>query len=186
VATRGEAYEARLEALARNGTYLHGEADLLTSLLGGLAGRRILDAGCGTGRVGIELARRGASVWGVDRDPEMLAVAQSIAPGLSWQVADLADPLLRLPPADIALLAGNVLLFVTPGTEAPVVGTLAGTLVPGGRLVAGFQLTGQLTLAEYDLWCEQAGLLLEHRWSTWERDVFEDNTDYAVSVHLHP
>ena len=53
--------------------------DLLTAeaeLLGG----RVLDVGCGTGRLTAELARRGARVWGVDPSPEMLAVARANVP----------------------------------------------------------------------------------------------------------
>src|SRR5215211_144880 len=43
---------------------------------GDLAGRRILDVGCGTGRLAAALAGRGARVWGVDPSAEMLAVAR--------------------------------------------------------------------------------------------------------------
>jgi ubiquinone/menaquinone biosynthesis C-methylase UbiE len=44
---------------------------------GDLLGRRVLDVGCGTGRVAAELALRGAKVWGVDSSPEMLAEARA-------------------------------------------------------------------------------------------------------------
>ena len=44
--------------------------------------RRVLDAGCGTGRVAIELARRGIEVVGVDADPDMLERARRRAPQL--------------------------------------------------------------------------------------------------------
>lgn len=43
---------------------------------GDLAGRRVLDIGCGTGLFAAELARRGAKVWGVDPAAEMLAEAR--------------------------------------------------------------------------------------------------------------
>jgi SAM-dependent methyltransferase len=44
----------------------------------GLRGARVLDAGCGTGRLAAELADSGlARVWGVDSSPEMLAVARA-------------------------------------------------------------------------------------------------------------
>jgi ubiquinone/menaquinone biosynthesis C-methylase UbiE len=39
---------------------------------GDLAGRRVLDVGCGTGRIARALADRGARVWGVDPSPAML------------------------------------------------------------------------------------------------------------------
>jgi ubiquinone/menaquinone biosynthesis C-methylase UbiE len=54
-----------------------------------LRGRRVLDLGCGTGRLSVALAERaGAKVWGVDASPEMLAVAKSKAPrGVAFKVA---------------------------------------------------------------------------------------------------
>lgn len=47
---------------------------------GGLLGQRVLDVGCGTGRLAADLAQRGARVWGVDASPEMLAEARARAP----------------------------------------------------------------------------------------------------------
>lgn len=44
---------------------------------GDLRGRRVLDVGCGTGRLAQELAVRGARVWGVDSSPQMLAEARA-------------------------------------------------------------------------------------------------------------
>ena len=61
-------YEARFAV----GDAVHGEADLVASL----APTSVLDAGCGTGRVAIELARRGIEVVGVDADPDMLERAE--------------------------------------------------------------------------------------------------------------
>jgi ubiquinone/menaquinone biosynthesis C-methylase UbiE len=46
---------------------------------GDLRGRRVLDVGCGTGRLGVALAERGAKVWGVDPSEEMLAQARLAA-----------------------------------------------------------------------------------------------------------
>ena len=46
---------------------------------GDLAGRRVLDVGCGTGVLAEALAQRGARVWGVDASPEMLARARGHA-----------------------------------------------------------------------------------------------------------
>jgi SAM-dependent methyltransferase len=47
---------------------------------GDLIGRRVLDLGCGTGRVAGALAERGGKVWGVDPSPEMLAQARANHP----------------------------------------------------------------------------------------------------------
>lgn len=142
----------------------------------------MLDAGCGTGRVAIELARRGVDVVGVDLDPAMLEVARRKAPELEWVEADLAtlDLGLRF---DVVVVAGNVLLFVAPGTEAAVVERLSEHLVPGGRLVAGFSLDAGLTLDDYDDMAAAVGLTLEERFATWERAPFTPDAGYAVSVH---
>jgi ubiquinone/menaquinone biosynthesis C-methylase UbiE len=42
---------------------------------GDLVGRRVLDVGCGTGRLAAALQERGSRVWGVDASPEMVAAA---------------------------------------------------------------------------------------------------------------
>lgn len=182
-APRGADYDARWQELAESGENIHGEADLVESLLAG-EGRSVLDAGCGTGRVAIELARRGQRVWGVDSDPRMLQTATTKAPELPWHQADLAKLPDTLPESfDLVLLAGNVMIFLAPGTEADVVDALAGRLSPGGLLVAGFSLRpDQLTLEQYDRLAESAGLRLLHRWATWDREPYSGG-DYAVSVH---
>lgn len=182
-APRGADYDARWQELAESGENIHGEADLVESLLAG-EGQSVLDAGCGTGRVAIELARRGQRVWGVDSDPRMLQTAKTKAPELPWHHADLAKLPDTLPDSfDLVLLAGNVMIFLAPGTEADVVDALAGRLSPGGLLVAGFSLRpDQLTLEQYDRLAESAGLRLLHRWATWDREPYSGG-DYAVSVH---
>jgi ubiquinone/menaquinone biosynthesis C-methylase UbiE len=43
---------------------------------GDLAGRRVLDIGCGTGRAAEALVERGSRVWGVEPEPEMAALAR--------------------------------------------------------------------------------------------------------------
>ena len=183
---RGDDYDARWQDLIDSGANIHGEADLVASLLAENGGRRVLDAGCGTGRVAIELARRGMSVTGVDADPEMLAPAREKAPELSWSRCDLADTrglTAAAPgPFDLILLAGNVMIFLEPGTEQQVVANLAGRLAPDGLLVAGFSLLAGVTLEQYDALAAQAGMRLVHRWATWDREPFRDG-EYAVSVH---
>jgi SAM-dependent methyltransferase len=179
---RGDAYDDRWVQLAAQGHDVHGEADLVASL--GLTS--VLDAGCGTGRVAIELARRGIDVVGVDLDAQMLAVARDKAPLIPWVEADLAEFEIDRT-FDAIVMAGNVMIFVTPGTEGVVVANLTHLLADGGLLVAGFSLgPGRLTLAAYDDITARAGLQLVQRWSTWDRGVFTAGDDYAVSVHRKP
>jgi SAM-dependent methyltransferase len=191
-APRGDDYDARWSALAAQGQNLHGEADLVEALLPGGAGLRVLDAGCGTGRVAIELAGRGFAVTGVDADARMLASARAKAPDQSWIEADLADldaqAELSGPGGmfDLIVLAGNVMIFLEPGTEGRVLDGLAARLHPGGLLVSGFSLRpDRLSLREYDSLTSAAALAPMARWSTWDRQPFDDG-DYAVSVHRLP
>lgn len=181
---RGDDYDARWRKLAAAGQNVHGEADLVESLLREIGGTSVLDAGCGTGRVAIELAGRGFSVVGVDADAPMLATATSKAPDLSWVRADLADLNSAVPgPFDLAVLAGNVMIFLEPGTEARTLAALADRLAPGGLLVAGFSVRPRrLTLERYDQLAGDAGLQPVSRWATWDGGPF-DGGDYAVSVH---
>jgi SAM-dependent methyltransferase len=176
---RSQTYDRRWEELAAAGRNVHGEADLVE----GLGPRSVLDAGCGTGRVAVELARRGIEVTGVDVDAAMLDKARAKAPDLPWILADLATLDLGRT-FDVVVMAGNVMIFLTPGTEAAVVSAAARHLEAGGALVAGFSLEpGRLELAIYDAHCAAAGLELAERWVTWDRQPFEAGGSYAVSVH---
>ncbi len=178
--TRGDEYDQRFAERAAAGQDMHGEADFVTDL----RPAKVLDAGCGTGRVAIELARRGVAVVGVDVDPDMLGTARTKAPTLDWRLGDLAGVPLPAAHFDVVVLAGNVMIFVDPGTEASVIANLAPALVPGGVLVAGFQLRPErISLADYDVCCHDAGLERVERWSTWDRRPWSAGDDYAVSVH---
>jgi SAM-dependent methyltransferase len=186
-APRGDDYDARWRSLAATGQNVHGEADLVETLLRESGGTRVLDAGCGTGRVTIELAARGFTVLGVDLDPGMLQTARAKKPGLAWVEADLADLASAVDTEfDLALLAGNVAIFLTPGTEGAVLRSVSERLLPGGLLVSGFSIRpNRLSLNHYDELAEGAALQPVARWATWSRDPFTGG-DYAVSVHRRP
>jgi SAM-dependent methyltransferase len=181
---RGADYDRRFEDLAATGMDMHGEAALVASY----GPATVLDAGCGTGRVAIELASRGYDVVGVDVDPAMLAAARSKAPSLTWAEADLTDPAFDLGRTfDVVVMAGNVLIFVPSGTEGEVIANTARHVAPGGRLVAGYSLRpGGLQPSGHDAYATAAGLVLEDRWSTWDRHPYAPGDTYAVSVHLRP
>ncbi len=172
-----EVYDERWARLEAAGAHPHGEADLVMSF----GPSRVLDAGCGTGRVAIELDRRGVEVVGVDLDAGFVAAAQRKAPTLDWRHDDLAT--MRLGRRfDVIVLAGNVMIFVAPGTEQAVLENLADHLAPGGHLIAGFALDGgRLSLGAFDACADMSGLSVVGRFATWERDPFADG-DYAVSV----
>jgi SAM-dependent methyltransferase len=180
---------ARFAALAAAGADVHGEATFCAAIAP--AGSRILDAGCGTGRVAIRLAELGYDCVGVDVDEAMLAQARLTASGLTWVTSDLAQ--LRgadLGRFDLVIAAGNVIPLLDRGTEALVVSNLAGLLATDGVLVAGFGLDAEhlpldsapIGIDDYDAWCDAAGLKLVTRYATWAGDPY-DGGGYAVSVH---
>jgi SAM-dependent methyltransferase len=178
---RGAAYDRRFEDLARAGMDMHGEVALVASF----RPASVLDAGCGTGRVAIELSRRGHVVVGVDVDAAMLEAARAKAPELTWVQGDLADPGLDLGQTfDLVVMAGNVLIFVPPGTEGLVIENAARWLRPGGHLVTGYSLRpGAFGPLQHDPLAARSGLVLQDRWSTWDQNPFSPEDSYAVSVH---
>ncbi len=156
----------------------HGEVDFVMAF----EPQSVLDAGCGTGRVAIELDCRGVEVVGVDLDAGMLAAARDKRPDLDWHRADLATLDLGRT-FDLVVAAGNVMIFVAPGTESLVVERLASHLDPGGLLVTGFQLmAGGYGVDDYDRHATAAGLAPVDRFGGWHREPFRGG-DYAVSVH---
>jgi SAM-dependent methyltransferase len=180
-------YAERFAAAAAAGQDVHGEAHFVHALLEGPG--RVLDAGCGTGRVAVRLAELGHDVVGVDLDERMLERARADAPDLTWVQGDLADFDLGSH-FDLVVAAGNVIPLVAPGTEAAVVAALARHLRPGGLLVAGFGLhpdhlpldEAPFGLSEYDAWCAAAGLTLQDRYAGWDGAAYTGGR-YAVSVH---
>jgi SAM-dependent methyltransferase len=190
---RAARYAARFAALAAGGAQVHGEAAFCAELLE--PGARVLDAGCGTGRVAIRLAELGWECVGIDSDPHMPDQARAASSAVRWLLGDLAA--MGHPegdsvggPFDLVVAAGNVILLVEPGTEAVVVANLAGALRSGAPLVAGFGLdaahlpldSAPFGLAEYDAWCAAAGLSLAQRFAGWDGAAY-DGGGYAVSVH---
>jgi SAM-dependent methyltransferase len=176
-------YDRQWSDLAATGVDVHGEVNLVTELVGPPGEFALLDAGCGTGRVAIELARRGYPTVGIDLDVALLDWARSKAPELEWIPADLATMPPDVAPGPFAatVLAGNVMIFLARGTEGAVLRNLAGRLVPGGLLIAGFQLHSRLSLDEYTTAATSAGLTPVERWSTWDREPFAGG-DYVVAV----
>ena len=174
----GEDYQRRIEQRLAGGDP-HGEVAFVQRY----GPDTVLDAGCGTGRVAIELRRRRVEVVGVDVSDSMLATARGLDPSLPRVASDLAAlDLGRV--FDVVVMAGNVPLFTPEGTTGAVVAGCARHVAPGGVLVAGFQLGRGYTLATYDEEAAAAGMALSERYATWDRAAFDDEADYAVSVHV--
>ena len=177
---RGDDYDRRFETLAAEGHDVHGEARLVASLGRALGPRRRVR---GRAASAIELARQGLEVVGVDLDPSMLVAARAKAPSLVWVEANLATLDLGRT-FDAVVMAGNVLVFVSPGTEGAVLARGASHLQTSGLLITGFSSArNDLDLAAYDRLALDARLALSERWATWDRTPFIPGGDYAVSVY---
>lgn len=144
------------------------EMRLILDLAGELAGRRVLDAGCGDGTLARILAARGAIVTAVDADPAMIAAARSRTaksgktlqsggepgdgtadgPAPVFLVSRLED--LPFEHGDFDLvLAVTVLCFVDDPARA--VAEMVRVLRPGGRIVIG-------ELGRWSTWAALRGL----------------------------
>lgn len=180
-------YIERFRQMARDGVDLAGEARFVDALVS--PGSRILDAGCGPGRVGSVLYERGHEVVGVDVDPELIAAAEADHAGPVWLVGDLSRldlaALGQAKPFDAIVVAGNVMAFVAIGTEGAVLKSLHKHLGPDGRIVIGFGLDRGYSLADFDADITAAGLEVENRFGTWDIRPLEDDSNFNVTVLHH-
>lgn len=171
-------YVERFAQLERRGADLHGEARFVDALLARES--TVLDAGCGTARLGAELARRGHVVTAVDLDPVFVEAARKHLE-LTVHRADLTEFDLGRQ-FDAVVAAGNVMVFMTPGTERTALSKMASHLSPGGLFVAGFATDRQYTLDRFDEDLTSTGLQVEHRFSTWDLRPWRTGADWAVTV----
>jgi SAM-dependent methyltransferase len=103
-------------------------------LAGDVAGRRILDAGCGAGAVSVALRDRGAIVAGFDRSAKMVELArQRLGADTDLRVTDIAGPLPYPDGAFDDVIAALVLHYLEDWTGP--LAELRRVLKPGGRLI---------------------------------------------------
>ncbi|HPE13361.1 MAG: class I SAM-dependent methyltransferase [Actinobacteria bacterium] len=177
-------YIQRFRDMAAQGADLAGEARLVDAMVAPRS--RILDAGCGPGRVGAELHARGHTVVGVDVDPELIAAAHQDHPGPVWLVGDLSE--LDLAAAgypdlfDAIVVAGNVMTFLAADSEQAVLSRLAAHLSPDGFIVIGFGTDRGYPIEDFDDHATAAGLDVEQRFATWDLRPWRPDASFAVSV----
>lgn len=177
-------YVERFRSMAAAGRDLAGEARLLDAMLE--RGARVLDAGCGPGRVGAELARRGHDVVGVDVDPVLIEAAVQDHPGPRWIVEDLAE--LDLPARgveqrfDAVVCAGNVMTFLAPSTRGEVLRRLRGHVSDDGRVVIGFGAGRGYEFSDFLADAGRAGLEPDLLLSTWDLRPWREDSDFLVAV----
>lgn len=131
-------YDGFAEAYSRaneNGLFNRWYArPAVLDLLGDVTGRRILDAGCGSGPLVADLDERGATVAGFDASPAMIRFArQRLGDEADLKVADLTRPLPYEDEAFDDALAMLVLHYLEDWSRP--LAELRRVLKPGGRLI---------------------------------------------------
>jgi magnesium-protoporphyrin O-methyltransferase len=128
---------------------------LLSWLPVDLRGARVLDAGCGTGALAIEVARRGAEVVAIDLSPTLVGLARERAGDdhgaghVTWLVGDMLDP--TLGSFDHAVAMDSLIHYraadvaeVVAGLAARTGRSLLFTFAPRTALLAGMHAVGSL------------------------------------------
>ncbi|MBA2541291.1 MAG: class I SAM-dependent methyltransferase [Deltaproteobacteria bacterium] len=114
------------------------EEPIVRRLLGDVSGKRVLDAGCGTGRHTVWLAQHGAQVTGVDPSAAMLARARAKTGELenaTWPgVSFIEGTFATLPEGPFDVVLDALVLEHLPEVASPIA-AMARVLVSGGRLV---------------------------------------------------
>ncbi|MCY7402589.1 MAG: GrpB family protein [Nocardioides sp.] len=177
-------YVERFQEMAARGEDLHGEARLVDALAPRRA--RLLDAGCGPGRLGGHLATLGHEVVGVDIDPVLVEAARTEHPGATWVVSDLVRLDLsahgETATFDGAFIVGNVLAFVTPEHRADVLERIAAHLRPEAFLVIGCRADHGFTADDVGTILARLDLTLEHRFATYDMRPWRADSPFSVSV----
>lgn len=177
-------YVERFRSMAAAGDDLDGEARLIDAMVA--RGSRVLDAGCGPGRVGAHLHRAGHQVVGVDLDPVLIDAAELDHPGPTWLVGDLAELDLAVHGIDegfdVVVCAGNVMTFLDPATRRAVLAGFASHLRDGGRVVVGFGAGRGYEFVDFFADVAAVGLVPELRLSSWDLRPFTDDSGFLVAV----
>ena len=177
-------YIERFRSLARAGEDLAGEARLVDAVAP--RGARILDAGCGPGRLGGHLTAAGHYVVGVDVDPLLIEAAEQDHPGPRWLVGDLAE--LDLPargitePFDVIVSAGNVMTFLAPSTRVQVLTRLRAHLAGDGRALIGFGAGRDYEFDQFLDDAAEAGFAPDLLLSTWDLRPFTEDSDFLITL----
>ena len=176
------AYIQRFRDLAAQGMDLVGEARLVDAMLH--RGARVLDAGCGPGRVGGWLASVGHTVVGVDVDPVLIAAAQEDHPGPRWLTGDLAelDLTAEEEPFDAIVCAGNVMTFLAPSTRRPVLERMRAHVHADARAAIGFGAGRGYDFEEFLADARATGWAEDLLLSTWDLRPFTPEAEFLVAL----
>lgn len=158
-----EAYTAETEANLINGYYLR---PAIVNLAGDVAGRRILDAGCGSGPIAAALRDRGATVTGFDSSVGMLKLARRrLGTDADLHLADLAGPL-PFPDGVFDDVIASLVLHYLEDWTGPLA-ELRRVLRPGGRLIAAVEHPFAILLMQREQGCKAGYFGTRSRTEEW-------------------
>lgn len=181
-------YIERFRTMAANGDDLDGEARFVDALVP--RGARILDAGCGPGRVGGALFQRGHQVVGVDVDPVLIEAAEQDHPGPTWLVGDLAELDLASRGIDggfdVVVCAGNVITFVPAADRRAALEHMGRHLADDGRVAIGFGDHRGYGFDEFRTDVAAVGLEVDLELATWDVRPFRPGSDFLVALLRRP
>ena len=168
-------FARKWKTLRAQGKDIDGEARLIDAM--SERHSRVLDAGCGSGRLGGELAKRGHTVLGVDVDPILIEHAVDDYPEARWEVGDLSEE--EIP-------EGNVMTFIAIEGREAALRNVFNALRPGGRFVVGF---GEGRGWGFDDCLDLAravGYRVDFIFASWDMKVFKENSTFMVAVLTRP
>lgn len=121
-------------------------AMMLAELPADLRGTRVLDAGCGTGAMAVELVARGAQVLAIDISPALIGIAKDRAgnAAIDWRAGDMTDAALG---SFDHVVAMDSMIYYTPAEVAAILGGLRGRV--SGRIVITLPPRTPLLMAMY-------------------------------------
>lgn len=175
-----ENYAARWRRMVAEGADINGEARLIDAIAE--RGSRILDAGCGTGRVGGYLASQGHTVVGTDLDPVLVGYARQDYPDCRWEVGDLGRDELPEGNFDVVVSAGNVMGFLAVEDREPALANITRALAPQGRAVIGFGAGRGWGFDDFMATAQRVGLEPDNVFASWDLRPLRENSDFLVAV----
>lgn len=179
-----ENYARKWKILESQGQDIHGEARLVDAMAE--RGSRILDAGCGTGRLGGYLIEQGHTVVGTDIDPVLIRHAETDHPNGTWHVGDLSADRIPEEDFDIVVSAGNVMGFLAEDGREFALRNIHDSLRTSGRFVTGFGAGRGWEFPDFLATAEKVGFKLEHRFGGWDISPFTESSTFLVAVFTKP
>ncbi|WP_051866826.1 class I SAM-dependent methyltransferase [Corynebacterium atypicum] len=179
-----ENYAQRWRNFIAQGKDIDGEARLIDAIAP--RGARIVDIGCGTGRVAGYLAARGHHLVGTDLDPVLIGYARADFPEVRFEVGDIETESVPEGNFDIAVSAGNVMGLLSESGRAGALANIAAALKPGGRFVVGFGLNRGWSADDFLAQADAAGMTQEHLFESWELDAFGPQSGFLVAFLRRP